>query len=89
VPRVLIRLVDWPIGVISHFVRILTERTPEISHHAIEVVDRLDTGNGGPTEQYRAAPEKWLAIIRDITEALPYQMSHTRLTSGPWEGRFE
>jgi hypothetical protein len=47
-PCVLIRFIHRPVCGIGHCIGIMLERPPEVGHHAIEIVDRLNPWIGWP-----------------------------------------
>ena len=84
-PCVLICLVYRPIGGIGHCIGIVLQRTPEVSHHAVEVIYRLDTCLCWPSEQYRATSKERLDVILHVAETFPNKRGNLRFSTKPWK----
>ena len=80
-PCVLICLVYRPIGGIGHCIGIVLQRTPEVSHHAVEVIYRLDTCLCWPSEQYRATSKERLDVILHVAETFPNKRGNLRFSA--------
>ena len=80
---------NFPIGVERYRFRVALKRAPEVRHHAIEIVDSLDAGLGGPIEQYRTRSEERLDVVSRISEAIPHDIGNARFSAeSPGERRF-
>jgi len=59
-------LVDWPVSMIRRLFGVLTHRAPEVRHHAVRVINCLNTWFMGPPEQHGTRAEKGLNVVRYI-----------------------
>ncbi len=88
-PRRHVALIDRPIGVFSYRIAIASDRSPEVCHVAISVVDRFDMASAArPQEHHSAAAEKRFHVILDIAQRIPHHIGYGAFASEPRKGRF-
>ncbi len=77
----LVCFIDWVVGVKSDRVWVVLYRPPKVRDETITVVDGLCVRRVWTLEQDSATTIKRLHVIRDIPEAIPYEISYARLTT--------
>jgi hypothetical protein len=80
-PRVFIGFVHRPVRSVRHCVGIVLESTPEVRHHAIQIVDRLNPRLCRPAQQHRPATKERLNVVRNVAESLPHEFGNLRFAT--------